>query len=198
MSKRQQAAVRLLQAFAAIMAVALIFGGPRVLVHVEDGMHAQASAGQPAPVLHPAFDVVLAPLEQFNAYSAIEYDRQVPMEVGPHFGAHFMRKNEDPRPLAVLHVSEIDTDTLDTPVVEVLGDKSVISLGQLYSVLKLQAHGESGPLYANGWANVAYIRDQNGTLSTVDAGWVDGHWYVESFPIDAHGPWKGGARFIHL
>jgi len=48
----------------------------------------------------------------------------------------------------------------------------------MFSPMEKQKNGEDGVLLNNGYANIFYIRDQNGVLRAVRVYWDDGSWRV--------------------
>ena len=71
-------------------------------------------------------------------------------------------------------------------------------LGQFYQALEVQGHGQAGPLLVNGYANIAYIFDENGAPWAVDACWVAdyGGWLVGVLSVASRYEWYAGRRAL--
>ncbi len=84
--------------------------------------------------------------------------------------------------------------SVDTPIINELGgeEKSETTLTEMFSLMEKQKDGESGALLNNGWANIFYIRDQNGVLRTVGVFWRGAGWFVRAFPVEYPDRWLGG------
>ena len=80
-------------------------------------------------------------------------------------------------PAGELAVSTLLRGTHDPEIMVALGPQSrrFIKLGQFYQLIEAQGHGQEGPLLVNGYANIAYILDENGAPWAVRAGWDPGY-----------------------
>ncbi len=76
--------------------------------------------------------------------------------------------------------------------------KCEITLGQFFSVLSPQGNGEAGPLLTNGAANIACIRDVEGTLWAVCANWNSnyGGWEIGSHSVVNPQGWQAGLQLL--
>jgi len=101
--------------------------------------------------------------------------------LGDNFKRHFPDKVEEGIGAAELKIHKLLQPAPDPPIIAELGEHPEITLGQLFALLQKQGNGEPGPLLVNGWANIAYIRDQDGANWAVfvyrrvgGRGWVVG------------------------
>jgi hypothetical protein len=62
-------------------------------------------------------------------------------------------------------------------------DKTVITLGQLFSVLASQPNGEPGFLLTNGDDNISFVDDVEYTLWRVKCSWDSVGWYIEAWQL---------------
>ena len=54
--------------------------------------------------------------------------------------------------------------------------------------------GEDGILLNNGYANIFYIKDQNGVLRPVGVYWCDDGWLVSAYSVGRPSRWDAGGR----
>jgi hypothetical protein len=118
--------------------------------------------------------------------------------LGDNFEKHFGRKEEGASEAVEIKVYKLLEWSLDAPIITELADKCEITLGQFFSLLSKQGKGESGPLLTDGWANIAYIRDDEGILWAVDAFWrADrGGWIVGAHSVERPDRWYDGRRVL--
>jgi hypothetical protein len=85
---------------------------------------------------------------------------------------------------------------VDGPIINELGGeaKAETTLSEMFSLMEKQKNGESGVLLNNGYANIFYIRDQNGVLRAVGVDWDDGGWYVGAYSVEDPGGWRVGRQ----
>ncbi|MBA3789157.1 hypothetical protein H0X32_02035 [Patescibacteria group bacterium] len=122
--------------------------------------------------------------------------------IGVNFKSNFLGKIEDATRAETLKISKLKKASVDGPIMTETGEMTTeTTVGQFWEQLKQQGNGQSGPLLVNGYANIAYIRDQNEVLWAVDAGWDSSHagtWgraplrtrssgtpTIRSFPVDS-------------
>lgn len=106
--------------------------------------------------------------------------------LGDYFKAWFLGKVEEPFLGGILYGRKLEKNSVDGPILSELGgaDIAEITLTELYAAMAAQPNGKSGSLLTNGWANVFYIKDVNGTLRTVRVRWLDGGWYVSAASVE--------------
>lgn len=93
-----------------------------------------------------------------------------------NFDQHFLGKVEEnvADDTLVVHrlVHRLGKRSLDAQIRRELGQKrQEIMLTHFFDLLKKQSKGGTGYLLVNGYANIAYIRDKDGTLWAVRANW---------------------------
>lgn len=100
-------------------------------------------------------------------------------------------KIEDPLGEQTLRYGKLTKNSVDVPIIEELGGeaKAETTLNEFYDLLKKQANGENGVLLTNGYANIFYIRDQNGVLRAVNARWDDDGWAVGAISVESPIEW---------
>jgi hypothetical protein len=108
--------------------------------------------------------------------------------VGDAFKAQFLGKVEPPHTGSTLRCSKlVNPPALGLIVLELGGEeKAETTLAELFSLMKAQKKGENGPLLTDGYANIFFIKDVDGTLHTVNVDWrwrppnYDDGWYVNA------------------
>lgn len=118
--------------------------------------------------------------------------------LGDNFQKHFGRKEEGASEAVELKIHKLTESSLDAPIITELGQTCEITLGQFFALLSKQGKGEAGPLLTNGWANIAYIRDDEGILWAVGAYWGSGGggWGVRARSVEHPGGWGDGGRVL--
>ena len=113
---------------------------------------------------------------------------------GSAFDRLFRHNVEEGVPESELVASQLKGASLDVPILTELGDKAEIPLAHMFHLLRQQAHREEGILLTNGYANIFYVRDRNGTLWAVSAFWfsVYRYWNVEAYSVGSPDRWSGG------
>lgn len=74
--------------------------------------------------------------------------------------------------------------------------KRFIHISQFYRLIEAQGQGQEGPLLVSGYANIAYIIDENGAPWAVDADWDGGGWGVSVGSVAHRGGWDAGGRVL--
>ena len=117
-------------------------------------------------------------------------------------------KTEDPISEQTLRYHKLLKAAHDLPLKE--GEQSIIpelggkakaetTLSEMFSLMEKQKNGEDGVLLNNGYANIFYIRDQNGVLRAVSVRWYNDGWYVYANSVGDPDRWRGGFQvFSHL
>jgi len=105
-------------------------------------------------------------------------------------------KTEDPISEQTLHYHKLRKSSVDSPIITELGgeEKSETTLTEMFSLMEKQKNGEDGVLLNNGYANIFYIRDQNGVLRAVRVRWRDDGWYVFALSVVISDGWSDGYR----
>ena len=103
-------------------------------------------------------------------------------------------KTEDPISEQTLRYHKLRKSSVDGPIIAELGDeeKSETTLSEMFALMEKQGKGEDGVLLNNGYANIFYIRDQNGVLRAVGVDWDDDGWGVGALSVEASRRWDGG------
>lgn len=103
-------------------------------------------------------------------------------------------KTEDPISEQMLRYHKLRKSSVDGPIITELGgeEKSETTLTEMFSLMEKQKSGEDGVLLNNGYANIFYIRDQNGVLRAVCVYWRGGGWRVFALELEDPGAWRGG------
>jgi len=101
---------------------------------------------------------------------------------------------------AVFRIFKLVKGSVDTPIIAELGGEEVAetTLAQVFTLLQLQGKGQDGVLLTNGWANIFYVRDDEGTLWAVDCGWRSDcrYWSVEAYSVASPYGWDAGSQVI--
>lgn len=105
-------------------------------------------------------------------------------------------KIEDPIAETTLHYAKLRKASVDGPIIAELGGevKAETTLSEMFSLMEKQKNGEDGVLLNNGWANIFYIRDQNGILRAVSAHWYDDGWFVGADSVESPLGWLADRR----
>ena len=130
----------------------------------------------------------------------INTDRKAKVKIsdlGGNFTKWFLSgsgKIEDPITEQVLRCHRLRQTSADTSIIAELGDetKAETTLTELYSLMEKQGNGEDGVLLNNGYANIFYIRDQNGVLRAVYAFWHGFSWLMYACELEGPSGWCGG------
>jgi hypothetical protein len=118
--------------------------------------------------------------------------------IGGNFKINFDGKTEKDIAPAILHIHKLKKNSVDRPIRNNVGaDNEETALSQFWELLKKQGQGQAGALLVNGWANIFYIRDQNGTLWAVRAFWYSGGgWYVEAASVTSPVKWSADRQVV--
>jgi hypothetical protein len=119
--------------------------------------------------------------------------------LGDGFKNHFLGLTEENVGPVEIAVHLLEKDSLDQEIVAELGaEKRVIKLTHFYNLIKAQANSQQDILLVNGWANIAYIQDNEGVFWAVDANWdlFYREWYVDALSVEDPRAWNAGNRFL--
>jgi len=83
------------------------------------------------------------------------------------FREWFWGKIEPPMAKTELRYAKLTKNSVDGPIMDELGGVKETTLAEIYALMKRQPNGEQGVLLTNGWANIFYVPDANGTLRAV-------------------------------
>jgi hypothetical protein len=105
-------------------------------------------------------------------------------------------KTEDPISEQTLRYHKLRKSSVDGPIITELGgeEKSETTLTEMFSLMEKQKNGEDGVLLNNGYANIFYIRDQNGVLRAVVVLWNGGGWRVDAGSVGHPFRWDDGRQ----
>lgn len=126
--------------------------------------------------------------------------------LGDNFKAWFLKgdgKTEDPIPASTLRYGKLLKAATDQPQEE--GEVAIIpelggeeqcetTLSEMWDRMTKQSQGGEGVLLNNGWANIFYIRDQQGALRAVGVRWRGGGWVVSAYPVSRPFGWDVGVQ----
>ena len=116
--------------------------------------------------------------------------------VGDNFKRWFSDKTEEPASEQSLRHGLLRKSSVDGPIITELGGEGAVetSLAQIWWLMKQQPHGEDGTLLTNGYANIFYVKDQNGGLRAVLVHWHDDGWYVLAHSVEYPDAWRDGLQ----
>ena len=103
-------------------------------------------------------------------------------------------KTEAPISEQTLRYHKLRRSSVDGPIITELGGeaKAETTLSEMFSLMEKQKNGEDGVLLNNGYANIFYIKDQNGVLRTVGVRWDGDGWLVNAGSVGDPRRWGGG------
>jgi hypothetical protein len=149
----------------------------------------------PAPILRAvALVTVSATAEPFVARDWFERPPGVRISmVWNEFKRRFYPKAEEPFHETTFRKYDLLVPSPDGPIIAQLGgeDRADTPLGAMAALIRNQGRGQTGILQTNGYANIFYIRDTNGTLCAVRLGWVDDGWVVDAIAVADPLAWNG-------
>lgn len=144
---------------------------------------------------------VAATMIQFVArdHFVMNTKKNVPVKISylrDNFTTWFLGKEEQPFAGSTLRFGKLSRRSVDGPIIAELGgeEKAETTLTEFHALLQAQKDGENGPLLTNGYANIFYVRDVNGVLRAVGAGWDGGGWHVVARPVTDPYGWGYGSR----
>ena len=119
--------------------------------------------------------------------------------MGSNFQEFFFGKTEENISEAKVAAYKLEKASLDPAILEELGGeaKAEMSLAHFVSLIQQQSQGQEGTLLVNGYANVAYIRD-NGKLWAVCCYWYSGRrcWDVGALLGTDPRRWHAGYQIL--
>lgn len=187
-----------------IEAIALINSG-KTLVSADSIKPVSSSsvATKPRLKLVDGSSIITPAFEKFEAETMFVEDTSKDAEIqiyylGPNFKQNFGKKIETDVERAELRAHTLLEASLDKEIKKEFGGQyPVISLATFRAALKQQGRGQKGFLLVNGYANIAYIEDDNGTVWAVRAVWNSGDgWNVEAYSVDNPNRWDVGSQVV--
>lgn len=158
-----------------------------------------------ASLLRKVREVAVGGIQKFVANDAFGENNSdgIKFCLWPDFSNNFLGKIEEDVKPAAIAIHRLEKALRDDRIMAELGidiktKKGVIKLAHFREMLKFQAQGQEGPLLVNGYANIAYIEDENGTVWVVYAYWysVDRGWYVNVDSVGDPSEWTAGFQVL--
>ena len=147
--------------------------------------------------------VSLLAIKEFSAQAHFQVGETEGVKVGwlgDNFKRVFGDKVEKNAAGATLKIHTLLKGSTDTLIIAELGGEAVAetTLAQMWEMLKAQGRGQKGKLLVNGYANIFYIRDAQGTLWAVRCGWRSDYaaWDVLADPVTRPNGWGGGVQVV--
>jgi hypothetical protein len=146
--------------------------------------------------------ILCLPILGCNGPAVTVADRLPAANIGPiglYFNRHFRNITLRPdAPTTEIETYDLATSALDKQIRKELPANHVISINQFLALIEAQKDGQAGPLLTNGYANIAYIEDENGTVWAVFTHFsvMLGNWFVEAYSVDRPSGWSAGSRVI--
>lgn len=171
-----------------------------------NGQVAQVTQPKPTPSILELVStvVVSATTSKFVAKEkfVVNTKRNAPVKISAvwdNFTSWFLSgdsKIEDPISEQTLRYRKLRKSSVDGPIITELGgeEKSETTLTEMFSLMEKQKNGEDGVLLNNGYANIFYIRDQNGVLRAVFVRWGDDGWGVGAYSVGNPSRWRVGRQ----
>lgn len=108
--------------------------------------------------------------------------------VGSNFQEWFGETSFIPTKKAILKHHVLTRKMIDQEILSELKPEEVTLAHVVYAI------EHSKKMLKNGYANIFYIKDQNGLLRTVDVRWRDDGWDVYADVVSYPGAWRDGDR----
>lgn len=154
-------------------------------------------------LLEPVTSVSLPAIETFSASDHFRVGEVEGVKIGwlgDNFKRVFGKKVEQSVAKATLRIHRLRQASLDGPIIAELGGEAVAetTLAQMFEMMKAQGHGQPGNLHADGYANIFYIRADDGQLWAVVCDWDScyGGWSVAADPFSAPSEWDVGSQVV--
>ena len=171
-----------------------------------NGNVTQVAQPKPTPSILELVSTVVVPATTGNLVVKEKFVRDTGRKakvkisyLGDNFTEWFLSgsgKTEDPITEQTLRYHKLRESSVDGPIIAELGgaEKSETSLSEMFALMEKQGKGENGVLLNNGYANIFYIKDQNGVLRAVYVGWGGDGWDVYAVSVEDPGRWDDGNR----
>ena len=118
------------------------------------------------------------------------------VDTGGNFNRYFLDNVEEGVDSTTIAVHRLMKQSLHRSIIKELGDKTEFFLVHFFALLKQQAHGESGELLVNGFANFAYIRPGRDNFMVVSAAWRGDGWTMEATWVEYPYEWRHGLHVL--
>lgn len=145
--------------------------------------------------------ITTAAVEIFSVQEKFRVGEQDGVKIGG-LGENFQRvfgsKVEKGVAQATLRIHKLLQSSVDGPILAELGDTAETTLAQIWEMLKKQGHGQKGDLLTNGYANIFYVKDDDGNFWAINCNWYSyyGDWYVEAYPVTDPNQWNDDRQFV--
>ena len=165
---------------------------------------AEQASVAPAPkpsLLQPVTTVDVVGIDEFIARDKFREGETVDgvkiYWIGQNFKTNFLGLVEKGIAPATLSIQKLKKNSVDTPIMGELGEAAKSHLAQFWELLKKQGQGQKGALLVNGYANIAYIDDENGTRWAFNALWDSGNgWNVAADSFAYPFEWSADFRVV--
>lgn len=150
------------------------------------------------PLLMPVTKVSVTGSERFVANKAALKAANVGW-TGSNFDQYFLNHSEESVGDASLAIHRLEKASLDAPIRKELGtEREETTLTHFFALLREQSKGQAGPLLTNGYANIAYIKGNNGNLWAVSASWYSAYryWRVRANSVEDPDAWLAGYQVL--
>jgi hypothetical protein len=156
-------------------------------------------------LLEPITIVQCSAIESFKVaekFASGTHDGVAIGYLGDNFKEHFLGKSETNVPAQQLRVHRLCKNLKDSAIIAELGGEQSVetSLATMWELMKKQGQGQMGDLLVtSNYANIFYIRDNNGVLWAVYCRWdtVCCAWDVGARPITRPGWYTNYQIFSH-
>lgn len=171
--------------------------------HLQDGIEGRFSQVEKTETILEFFGTVIVPArtERFIAKNHFIVDKSKKARVqisylGDNFRNNFLNKTEEAISETILQYHQLKKSSRDIPIINELGgkDKTETTLAEMFSLMEKQPNGEDGVLLINGYANIFYIRDENGFLWAVYCFRGGDGWYIHADSVDDLDDWIADGR----
>lgn len=171
-----------------------------------NGNVTQVAQPKPTPSILELVSTVVVPATTGNLVAKEKFVRDIGRKakvqisyLGDNFTEWFLSgsgKTEDPITEQTLRYHKLRQSSVDGPIIAELGgaEKSETTLSEMFALMEKQGKGEDGVLLNNGYANIFYIKDQNGVLRAVYVYWDDDGWDVRAYSAENPYRWYDGSQ----
>lgn len=154
------------------------------------------------PLLERIGTVTIGATERFLAREkfVVDTSRKAKVKIawlGGNFKNQFLEKAEAPTPEMTLCYARLVHAALDSEIRKEIGTGcEEATLAAIWTLMERQPNGKTGVLLTNGYANIFYVRDTNGTFWAVHVHWfaLGGGWRVSARSVSRPHGWGGGGR----
>lgn len=115
------------------------------------------------------------------------------------FRQHFLGKIENEVEPVDIAIHRLEKPARNPEIMAELGvEKRVIKLAHFYELVKAQSQGQEDPFLVNGYANIAYIEDENEILWAVHTRWrsFGRRWRVDADSVEDPRGWSAGYQVL--